>query len=117
MAAFLFYKAAVWAACKGLVSGNKLNPSRDEKEYDDYELKCDTYEFVWFKGESGYPYMIQIMPASLDFSDVSSTATYTQAVSWAVKQGITAGTGDTTFSPNNTCTRGEIVTFLHRAMG
>ncbi len=91
--------------------------SRDEKEYDDYELKCDTYELVWFKGKSGRPYMIQIMPVSLDFSDVSSTATYTQAVSWAVKQGITAGTGDMTFSPNNTCTRGEIVTFLHRAMG
>ena len=99
------------------MSGNKLNPSRDEKEYDDYELKCDTYELVWFKGKSGRPYMIQIMPASLDFSDVSSTATYTQAVSWAVKQGITAGTGDTTFAPYATCTRGEIVTFLHRAMG
>ena len=51
------------------------------------------------------------------FSDVSPNAVYAQAVVWAVNQGITAGTSDTTFSPNAICTRGQIVTFLYRAMG
>ena len=52
-AAFLFYKAAVWAAGKGLVSGNKLNSSRDEKEFDDYESKCDTYNWCGLKEKVG----------------------------------------------------------------
>ena len=52
-----------------------------------------------------------------DFSDVSADAPYAQAVAWAVSEGITTGTGDgTTFSPDKTCTRGEIVTFLFRAL-
>ncbi len=37
-----------------------------------------------------------------------------KAVYWAVRNGVTNGTTDTTFSPNDTCTRGQIVTFLHR---
>ena len=36
---------------------------------------------------------------------------------WAVENGVTKGTTATTFSPNETCTRGQIVTFLYRAMG
>lgn len=49
------------------------------------------------------------------FTDVSSGAPYAQAVAWAVGQGITTGTSDSTFSPDMTCTRGQIVTFLYRA--
>ena len=56
-------------------------------------------------------------PVSTKFTDVSANAYYAQAVVWAVNQGITAGTSDTTFSPNAICTRGQIVTFLYRAMG
>lgn len=52
---------------------------------------------------------------SASFSDVPADADYAQAVSWAVEQGITSGTSATTFSPDNTCTRGQIVTFLYRA--
>lgn len=52
-----------------------------------------------------------------EFSDVSADAPYAQAVAWAVSEGITTGTGDgTAFSPDKTCTRGEIVTFLYRAL-
>ena len=51
------------------------------------------------------------------FTDVAEDAEYAQAVAWAVENGVTAGTGDgATFSPDNTCTRGQIVTFLYRAM-
>ena len=40
---------------------------------------------------------------------------YKEAIAWAVEQGITNGTSDTTFSPGKTCTRAQIVTFLWRA--
>ena len=50
-----------------------------------------------------------------DFTDISANADYAQAVAWAVEQGITSGTGNGQFSPNSTCTRGQIVTFLYRA--
>lgn len=53
--------------------------------------------------------------AAGQFADVSANAPYAQAVAWAVGQGITTGTSDNTFSPDMTCTRGQIVTFLYRA--
>lgn len=49
------------------------------------------------------------------FTDVNPGDYYEQAVAWAVEKNITSGTSETTFSPNDTCTRGQIVTFLHRA--
>ena len=48
------------------------------------------------------------------FADVKSTAYYADAVLWAVKENITKGTTNTTFSPNADCTRAQIVTFLYR---
>ena len=51
------------------------------------------------------------------FVDVPSDAYYADAVEWAVKNGITLGTSDTTFSPNLGCTRAQVVTFLWRAAG
>ena len=49
------------------------------------------------------------------FTDVPDGASYAQAVAWAVEKGITTGTGAAAFSPNDTCTRAQIVTFLYRA--
>ena len=51
------------------------------------------------------------------FSDVNASAYYAQAVDWAVREGITSGTGASTFSPDAACTRAQIVTFLWRAAG
>lgn len=51
------------------------------------------------------------------FHDVPSDAYYAAAVDWAVSNGITNGTSATTFSPNQTCTKAEIITFLWRAAG
>ena len=51
------------------------------------------------------------------FTDVNPKAFYAKAVAWAVEEGVTKGMTDTTFAPNDTCTRGQIVTFLYRAMG
>ena len=49
------------------------------------------------------------------FTDVESNAFCAEAVAWAVENGVTNGTTDSTFSPNNGCTRAQIVTFLFRA--
>ena len=55
--------------------------------------------------------------AATEFTDVPAGAAYAKAVDWAVTNGVTNGTdleaGE--FSPEDTCTRGQIVTFLHRA--
>ena len=51
------------------------------------------------------------------FADVPADAYYYNAVQWAVRNGITNGTSETTFSPNAPCTRGQVVTFLWRAAG
>lgn len=48
------------------------------------------------------------------FSDVPRNEWYYQAVQWAVSKKITSGTGNGRFSPNDTCTRGEIVQFLYK---
>ena len=62
-------------------------------------------------------YMLQMAPVPTKFSDVSAHDAHAQAVAWAVENEITGGTGNGQFSPNSTCTRGQIVTFLYRAMG
>ncbi len=51
------------------------------------------------------------------FKDVKSGAYYYKAVLWAVEQGITKGTSAAAFSPNEGCSRGQVVTFLHRLAG
>ena len=51
------------------------------------------------------------------FTDVKTGKYYTKAVLWAVENNITAGLSKTTFGPNAPCTRGQVVTFLHRAKG
>ena len=53
--------------------------------------------------------------AKSGFTDVPDGAAYAKAVDWAVANGVTTGTSDTTFSPDDVCTRGHIVTFLYRA--
>lgn len=51
------------------------------------------------------------------FSDVSNSDYYYDAVLWAYENDVTKGTTETTFSPNATCTRGQVVTFLWRSVG
>ena len=53
--------------------------------------------------------------ANNPFTDVPSTAYYYKAVLWAAEAGVTSGTSSTKFSPNATCTRAQVVTFLYRA--
>lgn len=51
------------------------------------------------------------------FGDVPSSAWYSDAVNWAVEEGVAEGTGDSTFSPNAVCTRAQIATFIWRMAG
>lgn len=99
-----FYKAALWAAEKGLVSGSTFDANTDC-------TRAMTMEYMW--KAAGSP------AASYNgkFNDVPASADYAQAIAWAVENKITSGTGGSNFSPAATCTRGQIVTFLHRAMG
>ena len=53
----------------------------------------------------------------VQFSDVDASAYYYDAVQWAVRQGITSGTTETTFSPDQECTCGQTITFLWRSAG
>ena len=69
---------------------------------------------------TGYGYQIDLYPEIKNpFTDVKKGAFYYDAVMWAVSNDpvITKGTTATTFSPKDTCTRGQVVTFLWRAFG
>ena len=59
----------------------------------------------------------ETQPSQKDFNDVKPGDYFYDAVNWAVEKGITTGTSATTFSPNASCTRAQIVTFLWRASG
>ena len=66
--------------------------------------------FLWRAAGSPEP------KGTVSFADVSAGSYYAKAVAWAVESGMTQGTTSTTFEPGTTCTRAQIMTFLHRAM-
>lgn len=90
-----FAKPAAWAKENGMVSGNVFSPN----------APCTrqmAVEFMWkYAGSPDAP--------DAAFTDISS-----DAVDWALETGVTTGTSATTFTPERTCTRAEIVTFLYR---
>ena len=102
-----FYaKAVAWAVENGITSGtgeSKFSPNS----------ACTRAQAVTFLYRaSGSP----AVSGKAEFSDVSTTAFYADAVAWAAKKGITTGIGGGLFGSDNDCTRGQIVTFLWRAM-
>ena len=60
---------------------------------------------------------VKVVDNAKKFSDVPASHWASEAVAFASARGITGGTSDTTFSPDASCTRGQIVTFLWRAAG
>ncbi len=97
-----FYKVAIWAKEKGI-----YNPGGSTFAPNALCTRASTVEYFW-------RYAGATSSTRVPFSDVKEGSTLDKAVSWAVRKGITNGTGGTTFSPNATCTRAQIVTFLHR---
>ena len=61
--------------------------------------------------------MMTVGAGASGFTDVPADSYFFQAVQWAVNHEVTEGTSKTTFSPNQSCTRAQAVTFLYRALG
>ena len=104
-AADYYYDAVLWAAQNGITNGT------DATHFSPDELctRAQAVTFRWRTAGSPAP-KSDVMP----FTDVPAGSYYYDAVLWAVENGITLGTSATTFSPNETCTRAQIETFLWR---
>lgn len=100
--------AVLWAVKNEVTTGTSSTTFSPE----DPCTRAQAVTFLW--RAAGCP---EPEGARNPFTDVGSGDYYHDAVLWAVEQGITTGTSDTTFSPNDTCTRAQIVTFLHRSEG
>ena len=102
-----YYEDAVdWAVENGITQGT------DDTHFspDGICTRAQAVTFLWRAAGSPKP-ETRTMP----FTDVPVGSYYYDAVLWAVENGITKGTSDTTFSPNMTCTRAQIVAFLWRS--
>ena len=102
-----YYEDAVdWAVENGITKGT------DDTHFspDGICTRAQAVTFLWRAAGSPEP-ETRAMP----FTDVPAGSYYYDAVLWAVENGITKGTSDTTFSPDATCSRAQIVTFLWRS--
>ena len=102
-----YYEDAVdWAVENGITKGT------DDTHFspDGICTRAQAVTFLW--RTAGSP---ASKTSSMPFTDVPVGSYYYDAVLWAVENGITKGTSDTTFSPNMTCSRAQIVTFLWRS--
>ena len=101
-----FYEAVKWAVDKGITNG------LSDTMFGPYEscTRAQIVTFLWRAAGSPEPKTVS------SFTDVPASAYYAKAVAWAVENGITNGMTETTFAPDATCTRGQSVTFLYRAL-
>ena len=100
--------AVVWAVGKGITSGTNATTFDPNGTC----TRAQAVTFLWRAAGSPVP-KTTLMP----FPDVPVGSYYWNAVLWAIEQGITEGTSYLTFSPNDSCTRAQIVTFLWRSKG
>ena len=102
-----YAKAVAWAVENGITTGSgdgMFSPNATC-------TRAQAMTFIWRSQKS-------VAAAGANpFTDVAADAYYAGAVQWAVENGVTNGTSDTTFSPNTNCTRAQIVTFLYRCLG
>ena len=101
-----YYDAVLWAVENGITTG----ASASRFDPNGICTRAQAVTFLWRAAGSPKP-ETRTMP----FTDVPVGSYYYDAVLWAVENGITKGTSDTTFSPNDTCTRAQIVSFLWRS--
>ena len=100
-----FYKSVLWAVENGITAGTgngQFSPNAPC-------TRGQVATFLW--RAQGQP---QAETDENPFSDVTSSDYFYNSVLWAVENGITAGTGNGLFSPNASCTRGQVVTLLYR---
>ena len=101
-----YYDAVLWAVENGITKGTSETMFSPD-------ATCSRAQIVTFLWRS------QKSPAAgtaNPFTDVKASAYYADAVLWAVKEDVTKGTTNTTFSPDANCTRAQIVTFIWRAL-
>lgn len=102
-----YFNAVIWAVNRGITTGI------DETHFAP-EQPCSRGQVVTFLWRSaGCPAPTVENP----FADVAVSAFYHDAVLWAYGQGITTGMDSTHFAPDETCSRAQVVTFLHRFRG
>lgn len=101
-----YYDAVLWAVQRGITDGT----SETTFSPDHPCTRAQAVTFLWRWQSSPTP-ISSVNP----FRDVAADSYYHDAVLWAVEAGVTTGVSATTFSPNETCTRGHFVTFLYRA--
>jgi len=101
-----YYKAVLWASGSGVTSGTSATTFSPN----DPCTRGQIVTFLW-RAQGG-----KKVSAVNPFKDIKKSDYYYNAVLWAVKNNVTTGTGKDTFSPADTCTRGQIVTFLYRAI-
>ena len=101
-----FYEAVKWAVKSGVTNG------LSDTMFGPYEscTRAQIVTFLWRAAGSPEP------KTASSFTDVPVSTYYAKAVAWAVENGITNGMTETEFAPDATCTRGQSVTFLHRAL-
>ena len=101
-----FYEAVKWAVKSGVTNG------LSDTMFGPYEscTRAQIVTFLWRAAGSPEP------KTAVRFADVPAGSYYAKAVAWAIENGITNGMTETTFAPNATCTRGQSVTFLYRAL-
>ena len=103
-----YYKAVIWAVENGITTGASKTTFAPGKPC----TRGQIVTFLWRFKNSPEP-----KSTENPFGDVDAEAFYYKAVLWAVENNVTSGTGKGKFSPNSTCTRGQVVTFLFRASG
>lgn len=102
-----YFDAVQWAVKNGITN------STGKSTFSPNSV-CSRYQIVMFLWRAaGQPEA----KAAVSFADVKPGDIFYEAVQWAVERGITNGTSSTSFSPFAPCTRGQIVTFLHRSAG
>lgn len=102
-----YYRDAVeWAVENGITKGTTATTFSPNATC----TRAQAVTFLWRAAGSPAP-----ETSAMPFTDVPVGSYYYDAVLWAVENGITKGTSDTTFSPNMTCTRAQIVAFLWRS--
>ena len=101
-----FYKAVLWAVENGITNGITSDTFGSGESCSRAQIVTFLYRF---KGEPG-------LGGTVGFQDVHEGDYFYGPVLWAVADGVTNGTSETAFSPEAKCSRGQIVTFLYRAM-
>ena len=104
-----YYADAVqWAVEQGITTGTSATTFSPD-------APCTRAQVVTFLWRVDFP--PKYYDAGQSFRDVHASDYYWYPVQWALERDITTGTSSTTFSPNATCTRAQVVTFLYRDLG